>query len=99
MSRFDQAKMVMQMRKIQKQLANMIVEVEAGDGAVRVQMTGEQKIKDVSIDADRIDLGNVGQLEDWLKDAFRDAIKKSQQEAAEKMKPFLNGGGLSGLGL
>lgn len=99
MSKFDQAKMVMQLRKVQKQLAKMIVEVEAGDGAVRIQMTGEQKVKDVAIDPSRVDLENIGELEDWLKDAFRDAIKNSQAEAAEKMKPFLSGGGLSGLGL
>ena len=41
MSTFDQAKMVMQMRKVQKQLSKMVVEVEAGDGAVTVKMNGE----------------------------------------------------------
>ena len=98
MSKFDQAKMVMQMRKVQKQLAKTVVEVEAGEGAVRIQMTGEQKVKNVAIDPEKVDLDNISQLEEWLKDAFRDAIKNSQAEAAEKMKPFL-GGGLSGLGL
>ncbi len=36
MSRFDQAKMVMKVRKIQKELQKEIIEVEAGDGAVKV---------------------------------------------------------------
>lgn len=99
MSKFDQAKMIMQLRKVQKELSKLVVEVEAGDGAVRVQMTGEQKVKDVAIDPAQVDLDNIGELEDWLKDAFRDAIKNSQAEAAERMKPFLGGGGLSGLGL
>jgi len=93
---FDQAKMVMQMRKVQKQLSKMIVEVEAGDGAVVVSMTGEQKVKSVNIDPDLVDFDNIDQLEDWLRDAFRDAISKSQAEAAEKMKPFM--GALGGLG-
>ena len=37
----DQAKMLMQVKKLQKELAKTIVEVEAGDGAVTVQITGE----------------------------------------------------------
>ena len=97
MSRMDQAKMVMQMRKVQKQLAKLIVEVEAGDGAVKVQITGEQKVKNVVLDPDKIDTENFGELEGWLRDAFRDAIKRSQEEAAEKMKPFM--GSLGNLGL
>lgn len=41
----NQAKMVMQLKKAQKELAKEIVEVEAGEGAVIVQVTGELKIK------------------------------------------------------
>lgn len=97
MSKFDQAKLVMQMRKVQKQLSKMIVEVEAGDGAVVIRINGEQKIKDVKLDPEKIDFDNLGQLEDWLRQAFREAITKSQQEAAEKMKPYM--GALGNLGL
>jgi len=99
MSKFDQAKMVMQMRKVQKQLSKMVVEVEAGDGAVTIQMTGEQKVKNVSLDPDLIDFDDLAELETWLKDAMREAISESQKEAAEKMKPFLGDGGLGSLGL
>lgn len=93
---FDQAKLAMQMRKVQKQLSKLVVEVEAGDGAVVVSMTGEQKVKNVSIDPELVDFDNISELEGWLRDAFRDAIAKSQAEAAEKMKPFM--GALGGLG-
>jgi nucleoid-associated protein EbfC len=98
MSKFDQAKMVMQMRKIQKQLSKMVVEVDAGDGAVTVQMSGEQKVKGISLDPEKIDFEDIEELENWLQDAFREAISESQKAAAEKMKPFL-GGGLGNLGL
>ncbi len=47
---FDQVKMLQQLRKAQKQLGKEIIEVEAGDGAVIVQITGELKIKSVKID-------------------------------------------------
>lgn len=98
MSKFDQAKMVMQMRKVQKQLSKMVVEVEAGEGAVRIQMNGKQKVKDVDLNPDLIDFDDLEQLEGWLKDAIREAISESQKEAAEKMKPFLGDGGLGNLG-
>ena len=42
---FDQMKMLNQLRKAQKELKNEIVEVEAGDGAVVVQITAELKVK------------------------------------------------------
>ena len=45
----DQMKMLNQLRKAQKELKNEIVEVEAGDGAVVVQINGELKVKKVKI--------------------------------------------------
>lgn len=95
MSRFDQAKMVMQARKLQKELSKTIIEVEAG--AVTIQINGEQKIKKVTIDPDQVDLGDIGQLENWVEEAVREAIQKSQKVAAEKMQPMM--GMLGGLGL
>ena len=62
MSRFDQAKMLLQVKKIQKELQKMVITVEQGDGAVRVEITGEQKIKKVKIDPNQIDLDDIEQL-------------------------------------
>lgn len=93
----DQAKLVMKLKKAQKELAKLIVEAEAGDGAVTVQVTGELKIKKVAIDPDRIDLDDIAELERWIEIAVRDAYAKAQEVAAEKMKPLM--GGLGNLGL
>lgn len=97
MSRFDQAKLLMQARKLQKELQKEIITTEAGDGAVKIEITGEQKIKAVHIDRDRIDLDDIGLLEDWVAEAVKAAIAQSQQAAAEKMKPIM--GALGNLGL
>jgi hypothetical protein len=97
MSKFDQAKMLMQVRKIQKELQNQIITVEAGEGAVKVEITGEQKIKKIHIDPAYIDLEDIGQLELWIEDAVKTAIQESQKEAAEKMQPMM--GSLGNLGL
>lgn len=43
--KIDQMKLLNQLRKAQKELKNEIVEVEAGDGAVVVQINGELKVK------------------------------------------------------
>ncbi len=97
MSKFDQAKMLMKVKKIQKELQKQIIVVEQGDGAVRVEITGEQKIKKIHIDPEYIDLDDIGQLERWVEDAVKDAIAQSQRIAAEKMQPMM--GALGDLGL
>lgn len=93
----DQAKTVMKMRKLQKELAKEIIEVESGDGAVIIKITAEQKIKKVEIDPDRVDLDDIEELEGWIETGIKEAITKSQQVAAEKMKPIM--GQLGNLGL
>ncbi|MBC7582090.1 YbaB/EbfC family nucleoid-associated protein [Aeromicrobium sp.] len=97
MSRFDQAKMLLQVKKIQKELQKMIITVEEGDGAVKVEITGEQKLKRVHIDPEFVDLADIGQLERWIEDAVKEAIQESQRIAAEKMQPMM--GALGNLGL
>lgn len=94
MAMFDQAKMLMKMKKAQKELANEVIEVEAGNGAVVVSITGEQKIKSIKINPDQIDLDDIRELERWLESAVKEAISKSQEVAAEKMKPLMGGLGL-----
>lgn len=97
MSRLDQAKMLMRVKKIQKELQKQVIVIEKGDGAVRVEITGEQKIKKIHIDKDYVDLDDIGQLERWIEDAVKEAISESQKVAAEKMQPMM--GALGDLGL
>ena len=97
MSKFDQAKLLVKARKLQKELQREIITVETGGGAVKVEISGEQKIKKIHIDADAVDLEDIGQLESWLEEAVKEAITRSQKLAAEKMQPMM--GALSQLGL
>lgn len=94
---FDKAKMLMQVKKAQKELANEVIEIEAGDRAVVVRITGEQKIKKIIIDPEKVDFDDIPELERWLETAVKEAITRSQQVAAEKMKPLM--GSLGSLGL
>jgi DNA-binding YbaB/EbfC family protein len=97
MSRFDQAKMVLKVKKIQKELQREVLTIEKGEGAVSVEITGEQKIKKIHIDPKFVDLDDIGQLEDWLEEAIKEAISESQKLAAEKLQPMM--GALGDLGL
>lgn len=97
MSRFDQAKMLLRVKKLQKELQKQVISVEKGDGAVKVEISGEQKIKKITIDPEYVDLDDIAQLERWLEDAVKEAIQESQRIAAEKMQPMM--GALGDLGL
>lgn len=97
MSRFDQAKMLLKVKKLQKELQKMVINIEKGDGAVKVEITGEQKIKKIYIDPEAVNLDDIGQLERWVEDAVKEAISESQKVAAEKMQPMM--GALGDLGL
>lgn len=97
MSRFDQAKMLMKVKKMQKELQKQIITASAGDDAVVVEITGEQKIKKIHIDPERVDLDDIGELEKWVEEAVKNAISESQKYAAEKMQPMM--GMLGNLGL
>lgn len=97
MSKLDQAKMLMKVRKLQKELQKEVLTATAGDGAVEVEITGEQKIKRIHIDPDSIDLDDIRELEMWVEEAVKEAISKSQKHAAEKMQPMM--GMLGDLGI
>ncbi len=89
--------MLVKVKKLQKELQKMIITVEKGDGAVTIEITGEQKIKKIHIDPEFVDLDDIGVLERWLEDAVKEAINESQKIAAEKMQPMM--GALGNLGL
>ena len=93
----DQMKMINELRKAQKELKNEIVEVEAGDGAVVIQITGELKIKKVELDPEKIDLDDIHELERWIENAMRDGYAKAQEIATDKMKPLM--GALGNFGM
>jgi nucleoid-associated protein EbfC len=97
MGRFDQAKMLLKVKKIQKELQKQVITIEKGDGAVKVEITGEQKIKKIHIDPAFVDVSDIGQLERWIEEAVKEAIAESQKVAAEKMQPMM--GALGDLGL
>lgn len=77
-----------QAKKMQALLADISVTGEAGWGKVKVQMDGNQKVLSVEI-ADEL-MSDRAKLQETVKEAVNDAVKKLQTEVAKKMRD--NGG-------
>jgi DNA-binding YbaB/EbfC family protein len=77
--------------KAQEELANMVIEVSSGGGAVSVTVDGQQKIKSIKISKEVVNPEDVEMLEDLVLSAVTEAIAKSQ-EAASKQLGGLTGG-------
>ena len=97
MSMLDKGKALLELKKIQSALAKEIIEVEAGNGAVKVTINGEQKIQKVTLDPLLVKDAEIPKVEKWIESAVTQAITRSQQLAAEKMRSMAGGLGIPGL--
>ena len=97
---FDKLKELKQMqdqaKQMQNQLSTIMIEGSFHNKVV-IKMDGNQQILSVSI-ADEL-LTNKQKLEEAVKEAFQDAMKKMQKELASKMKDMGGLDALKNLGL
>jgi DNA-binding YbaB/EbfC family protein len=94
---FEKGKALFELKKIQSALAKEMIEVEAGNGAVKVKINGEQKIQKVTLDPELVRDADLAKVEKWIESAVTQAITRSQQLAAEKMRSVAGGLGIPGL--
>lgn len=93
-----QAKIMQQkLLEIRQELKKMEFEASAGGGAVKVKVNGDQEIVEVKIDKDIVDSGDMEMIEDMVMVAINDAIKKSKDEAKNKMASLTGGMNIPGL--
>jgi nucleoid-associated protein EbfC len=85
-----------QMEAVQAKLAEETVTATVGGGAVKVEMTGDQKCRSVVINPDLLTDADAEMLQDMILSAVNMALDKSRDLASERMGPLT--GGLSGLG-
>jgi DNA-binding YbaB/EbfC family protein len=85
------------LEQAQKELSNTIVEAEAGKGAVRVTVDGQQKVRSIKIAPDIIEQGKPELLEELILKAVSDALAKSQKVAAKQLKGLTGGLKIPGL--
>ncbi len=83
--------------KAQEELSNATVEATSGGGAVKVTMTGQQKILSVTISKEVVNPDDVEMLQDLVLAAVSEATAKSQKLAAERLSGLTGGFKIPGL--
>lgn len=94
---FERSKALIELKKIQSALSKEVIEITTGDGAVTVRMNGEQKLQKITLDPAVVASVDTAKLEKWIESAITQAINRSQQVAAEKMKAISGSLGIPGL--
>ena len=94
-------KMIQQMQtrleKVQRELAETVVEGSAGGGMVKAQVTGARDFRGISIDPSAVDRDDVEVLEDLITVAIQDAMNRAADLAEEKMGALTGGMRIPGL--
>jgi DNA-binding YbaB/EbfC family protein len=86
-----------QLAKIQESLGSETVEASVGGGVVTVVMTGHQEVRSVTIDPEVVDPEDVDTLQDLMVAAFNEALRKSQELAAQRLGAITGGLKIPGL--
>jgi nucleoid-associated protein EbfC len=90
-----------EMAKAQEQLKNETVEASAGGGMVKVTMTGDMQLREITIAPEAIDPEDPDLLQDMVTAAVNEALRSAQELAASRMGGITGGlggaGGLPGL--
>jgi DNA-binding YbaB/EbfC family protein len=89
--------MQQQMLEAQEALGDKTVEVTAGGGAIKVVMTGHQKLESITIDPEVVDPEDVEMFQDLIVAAINEAVDASQNLAADEMGSITGGLSIPGL--
>jgi DNA-binding YbaB/EbfC family protein len=85
------------MERIQKELAETVVDGSAGGGVVRAQVTGKQELVSVTIDPSAVDPADVEMLQDLIVAAVNDALRASREVAEQRLGAVTAGLRIPGL--
>lgn len=77
--------------KAQKELAKESVSAEAEGGALRVTLSGDQRLTDLQISPELLASGDAKKLASQLQKAFNEALEKSRKLAQERLGPLSSG--------
>ena len=104
MAGMNMQQMMKQARKMQEQLAaaednlkTQTVDTSAGGGMVKVTMTGDMKIENITIDPDACDPEDVEMLQDMIMAAVKEAIRGVGELANKQMGAITGGLNIPGM--
>ncbi|MHB1127693.1 MAG: YbaB/EbfC family nucleoid-associated protein [Bacillota bacterium] len=90
-------KMQADMARLQEELADKTVEATAGGGAVQVVTNGKQEIVSIQIAPEVIDPEDAEMLQDLIRAAVNESIRKSQEMVSQEMSKITGGMKIPGL--
>ena len=85
------------MQDMQKEVEESEFEASAGGVAVTVKVSGKKEILGISIKPEVVDPDDVEMLEDLVLSAVNEAMKKADEETANKMGKITGGLNIPGL--
>jgi DNA-binding YbaB/EbfC family protein len=88
-----------EMMEAQEKLKTEVVEASAGGGVVKVKMSGDLRLLEITIDPEAIDPEDAELLQDMVLAAVNEGIRAAQELATSKLGGIAGGGGPGGLGL
>ena len=88
-----------EMMEAQEKLKDETVEASAGGGTVKVKMSGDLRLLELTIDPQAIDPDDAELLQDMILAAVNEAIRSAQELATSRLGGIAGAGGLGGLGL
>ena len=83
--------------RLQKQMAELRVEGNAGGGMVTVIVNGAKQIQSLTIDPEVVSKDDVEMLQDLIVAAINDAQRKADEEMSQKMGGMMGGLKIPGL--
>lgn len=95
----DQMKMVMKARAIQNELKKTEIDAASRDDLVKVTVTGELKLKSISIDESLLAPEKKAEIERLIQATVAEAFQQAQQIAAEKTREVMKDLGVNVPGL
>lgn len=72
--------------KLAKELAKERIEVEGGNGAVKIEANAAMQVTKVTLDEEMCKDADNSQIEKWLESAFNQVIRRSVESMAEVAK-------------
>ena len=105
---FDMGSMMKQLQQVQADMAEAqeklkdeVVEASSGGGMVKVKMSGDLRLLEISIDPDAVDPEESEMLSEMVLAAVNEALRAAQKLAADRLggASGMGGAGLGGLGL
>ncbi len=90
-------KMQQDMMRAQEELEAKTVEASSGGGAVTAVASGKKELVSIKINPEVVDADDVEMLEDLILAAVNEAMRKSEEMAAQEMGKITGGMKLPGL--